>query len=332
MKVAPGAQPLSVEGSDGGECESCCRLRDRVRRARRTRAEGCSRQVATLRGEIVKPTDITYIRSGDGEIAYQVMGDGPIDLLIIGYVYTMESHLDEPRLARFVHGLASFSRVIRFDRRGVGLSDPFSLDAPPTLEQGAQDALMVLDAVGSEKAALMTDAGTSHVAVLLAASHPSRVSDLVLVHPYARGRRDHDYRWGYDDEQAERAIEDAARNIREPTFDTGWGPSTSDDAAMMEWRARWGRRATSPSTARALMRVTLDSDVRPLLSALRARTLVITRRDARAALRGMSEEFAQRIQGARVVEVPGDSPIPWTHHTPRCSKRSRSFSLVRNRP
>lgn len=255
--------------------------------------------------------DITYVRSGDGEVAYQVMGDGPIDLLIIGYIFAMESHLDEPRLARFLEGLASFSRVIRFDRRGVGLSDPFSLDAPPTLEQGAQDALVVLDAVGSEKAAVMTDAGASHVAVLLAASHPSRVSDLVLVHPYARGRRDDDYRWGYDDAQAAQAIEAAAESIRRAER-TSWGPGALADAAFMEWSAKWARRATSPSTASALMEVTLDSDVRPLLSTLRTRTLVITRREARTGQRGMSEDFAERLPDSTLVDVEGDSPLPWT--------------------
>lgn len=255
--------------------------------------------------------DINYVRSGDGEIAYQVMGEGPIDLLIIGYTFAMESHLDEPRLARFINGLASFSRLIRFDRRGVGLSDPFSLDAPPTLEQCAQDALIVLDAVDSEKTAVFTDAGASHAAVFLAASHPSRVSDLVLVHPYARGRRDDDYRFGFDEVRTEQAIENAAKNIRDPTFNTGWGFAARDDQALIEWGARWSRRSNSPSTARALMQVTLDSDVRPLLSTLRARTLVITRQGARTGMRAMSQDFAERIPGAKLIDVPGDSPIPW---------------------
>ena len=129
-----------------------------------------------------------YARSSDAELAYEVMGDGPIDLLLLSYGIPVSAHHDYPPLARHLERLATFSRVIRMDRRGMGMSDPILPDQPATLEQGAEDALAVLDAVGSQQAAILTDQGTTHIGVLLAASHPERVSKLIDPLPSVRTR------------------------------------------------------------------------------------------------------------------------------------------------
>src|SRR6059058_3199797 len=145
-----------------------------------------------------------YTRSGDLHIAYQVMGEGPLDLVYVpGWVSHVELAWEEPTLARFLQRLASFSRLIMFDKRGTGLSDPVPLDRLPTLEERMDDLRAVMDAVGSERAALMGTSEAGALSLLFAATHPSRTAALVLLNSYARLAYAPDYPHGIPVEQAQ---------------------------------------------------------------------------------------------------------------------------------
>jgi class 3 adenylate cyclase/pimeloyl-ACP methyl ester carboxylesterase len=254
-----------------------------------------------------------YAKSGDVHIAYQVVGDGPIDvLLLVADFIPTDAWEEQPRLAHACRRLASFSRLIRCDRRGVGLSDPITPGSPPTLEQWIQDALAVLDAVGSEQAVVIGANDAGAVAALLAATHPQRVRALVFVNSYARATQTPDYPWGWPESLAAKMVEDTI----EPADDIGWGlegvaPSMADDDEFRRWWDRAGNRGASPATARALLEVYLRSDVRDILDVIDVPTLVVHRVDDRGITIGNGRYLAQHIPGAKLVELPGDDDIFW---------------------
>jgi class 3 adenylate cyclase len=256
--------------------------------------------------------NIGYARSDDVHVAYQVMGDGERDLLVImdGFIPidTMDA---EPRLARSMRRLGSFARLIRFDRRGIGLSDPVSPSAPPTLEQWVEDALAVLDAAGSTEAVVLAPAEASLVGLLFAATHPGRVSALVIVNGWARGLVDTDYPRGISKERAEQFL-DATNPSPEASTAEGvamFAPSAANDRNFREWWDETGRRGASPATARALTRVAIESDVRAVLPAIRVPTFVVHFRDEYFVELG--RYLADRIPGARFVEIDGADNYWW---------------------
>ncbi len=253
-----------------------------------------------------------YAKSGAVHIAYQVMGDGPIDLLLVpDGIIPIELMTEQPAYARFLDGLASFSRLICYDRRGIGLSDPITASAPPTLEQWVDDARAVMDAVDAPRAAAVGVAEGGYVATLLAASHPDRVSALVLVNATAsvsspfphlgtaaealtRLNRSVDDDWGTD------------------TSGVEWfAPSLAHDAGFHQWIARAQRRAASPAVMRAMFEVMYLSDIRQVLPAVRVPTLVIHRAGNRFLTPEHGRYLAAQIPGARYVEVPGDDHVPY---------------------
>ncbi len=255
-----------------------------------------------------------YARSGDAYIAYQVLGEGPPDVLYLSSgTISIDSIDDEPGFARFHRDLASFSRLIRMDLRGVGLSDPIDPSVPPTLERWVGDAVAVLDDAGSPRAALCGADEGALVAMLSAAIHPDRTAALILLNAYARVLRDVDYPFGVPAHVLER-FQQSVETGR--TGEVGadlelFVPGVTSDERFRRWWERAGNRGASPATARALARTRLESDLRQVLPAIQVPTLIVHRKDNRAVRVEHGRYLAEHIPGARYVEVPGDEHLPY---------------------
>jgi pimeloyl-ACP methyl ester carboxylesterase len=253
-----------------------------------------------------------YARSGEATIAYQVAGEGALDLLFLpGWVSQIEQLWEGPALRRFLERLAVFSRLILFDRRGSGLSD--GAGDSFTLEHEARDALAVLDAVGSERAALLTYGLGGPVGALLAADHPERVGALIMYASIARTSWAPDYEWAMT--VADRA-EWTERTVAAWGESDGPGlslvaPSMADDPGLTTWFARLQRLAASPSAARTLLSSAVDLDVRETLPRIRVPTLVMHRAGDTAWDPRHSRYLAEHIPGARHVELEGVDSLPF---------------------
>ena len=248
-----------------------------------------------------------YAKSGDVNIAYQVVGDGPLDLVLVpGHVSHVELGWEEPSYARFFQRLASFSRLIMFDKRGTGLSDRVSVTELPTLEQRMDDVRAVMDAVSSERAALLGFSEGGTMAALFAATYPQRTSALVL---YGALARRIDLR--PTEEQLQPIFDAMERSWGQVTDIDLWAPSRADDQHFKELWARYVRSAASPGAAVALFRMNMQMDVSDVLPAIRVPTLVIHRTGDRAVGVDLGRYLAERIPGAKYVELPGDDHIPW---------------------
>jgi class 3 adenylate cyclase len=247
---------------------------------------------------------IRYARNGDVSIAYQVFGDGPVDLVLVGgFVSHLELLWESPLVRRLYERLSGFARVICWDKREQGLSD--RLGQPPTLEQGMEDLRAVMDAVGSRRAALMGASEGGPMAILFAASFPDRVSHLVLYGTYARLTRAADYPVGFPRDRVEERLEGMVANWGEAVGLELFMPSLADDDELAAWWMRLLRSGTSPRAALALMKMYLELDVRPALAAITAPTLVLQRRDDRVAPVAFGRALAAAIPGARYVELSG---------------------------
>jgi class 3 adenylate cyclase len=264
-----------------------------------------------------------YANSNDVNIAYRVVGSGKIDLLWYpgAPLLPMECVDDEPAYARFQERLASYCRIIQFDARGVGLSDPTPPSELPTLEQWVRDAIAVLDTVGCEKAALFAPRDATLQAVLFAAAHPDRVVRMVVVNGFARLRRDNEYLHGIPNDVLDRFLFSITEATSTPSttsedqFLSVAAPSVASDPSFRRWWLRAGRQGASPATARSILRVVYDADVRPLLSSVEAPTLIIHRRDNRNFRVGHGRFLAEHIPGARYVELPGSDCLFWVGDT-----------------
>ena len=254
-----------------------------------------------------------YVKSGDAHIAYQVVGDGPADLIVVrGYISHLDVAWESPALAAFYRRLASFCRLILFDKRGTGLSDRVPEDRLPTLEQRMDDMRAVMEAVGSERAALLGASEGGPMCLLFAATYPERTLGLLLWGCFAR----YDWRrsfigryWGGE------TVDDALDRLEREWGDGGdlaaMAPSLAGDEAA---RRAWGRAqrlAATPTAARALLRMMLDIDVRPLLPAIRVPVVILHRADEVAVDVSHSRYMAEHIPGARYVELPGSDHLPW---------------------
>jgi class 3 adenylate cyclase len=260
-----------------------------------------------------------YAKCGDMDIAYQVFGDGPVDLLVLpGPFIPIDSIDAEPSLYRFHRRLASFSRVIRFDQRGMGLSSrvPSMEMMGPTF--WAEDALAVMDAAGSEQATIFGSGYTAMSGLVLAADYPERVRSLVIVNGAARVLRAPDYQVGADVSAA-----DPFRTVAldpdavEQGFDVlGFiAPTVARDDAFRSWWDLAGNRAASPSMARALNEVLAASDVRDTLARISAPTLILHRENALFVSVGHGRYLAEHIAGSRYVELPGADSLHWVGDT-----------------
>jgi class 3 adenylate cyclase len=250
---------------------------------------------------------IRYAKSGDVNIAYQVTGDGPDLVLVPGFVSHLELDWDEPRAARFLERLGSFSRLIRFDKRGTGLSDrPGGL---PDLETRMDDVRAVLDAVGSDGAALFGYSEGAPLSILFAATYPERTSALVVYGGYAKRIRSEDYPWAPTDDER-RAY--AERIEREWGVEADLGTMAPNaDPALRSWWAARARAAASPGAARALVEMNSLVDVRDVLPAVSAPTLVLHRVGDRDSRPDEGRYIAERIPDARFVELSGEDHVPW---------------------
>jgi pimeloyl-ACP methyl ester carboxylesterase len=258
---------------------------------------------------VMKRGEIGYARSGDVNVAYEVVGDGPIDLVLVsGFVSHLEHDWDEPRSAHFLERLASFSRLIRFDKRGTGLSDrPGGL---PDLETRMDDVRAVMDATGSERAALFGYSEGGPMSVLFAATYPTRATALVLYGTYAK-RRDptDDYPWAATWEERQQYADEIERSWGWETDMKRMTPYADD--AMADWWARRAHAAASPGAARDLILMNSQVDVRHVLPAVNVPTLVLHRSGDIDSRVDEGRYIAERIPGARFVELPGDNHIPW---------------------
>ena len=261
-------------------------------------------------------SETRYARSGDLSIAYQVVGDGPFDLVYVpGWVSNIELMWEEPGLAGFLERLASFSRLILFDKRGTGLSDPVPTDGLPTLEERMDDVRAVMDAAGSERAALLGHSEGGNMCVLFAATYPERTTALLLLGSYAKRLRSQDYPWAPTVEQRAREIEETEATWGSPEAFRALAPSKAEDQAFQHWIGRYLRQSASPKAAAALMRMNTQIDVRDVLPTIGVPTLLIYRTDDADVQVDEGRYIAERIPGSRFVELPGVDHLMWTGDT-----------------
>jgi class 3 adenylate cyclase len=252
----------------------------------------------------VTPPRTQYARSRGASIAYHVVGDGPVNLVYApGPASQVELMWEEPVTARYLHRIASFARLVMFDRRGTGLSDP--VDSPPTLEQQMDDVQAVIRAADLERTSLfgVSDSG---LCALYAATHPDEVTSVVL--------------WGVAASGAQ-AVTPEYKNAILTLVEDGWGrggllpfyaPSRVEDQRFAAWFAHYERAAVSPGMARRLLEFAMQVDIRDVLPTIRVPTLVLHRRDDALVSVDLGRALAQRIPSASFVELPGADNYPWS--------------------
>lgn len=257
-----------------------------------------------------RPPETRYARAGGVSIAYQVIGDGPLDLVHIpSWITNVEENWNEPGYARFLRRLASFSRLILFDKRGTGLSD--RVEAMPTLEQRIEDVHAVMAAVGSRQAALFGSTEGSAMCALFAATYPERTRALVMYGAYAKRIRSTDYPWGPSMAEREVFYDTFTREWGGPTVLDLLARSMKDDVRFRQWWAGYLRRSASPGAALALTKMNTAIDIRHVLPTIRVPTLVVHRTgDPLCPVEG-ARYIAANIPDARYVEVPGVDHMPF---------------------
>ena len=260
----------------------------------------------------MKMPQTRYAKSGSLNIAYQVVGQGPLDVLFApGWISNVELGWEDPAIARFYERLASFSRLILFDKRGTGLSDRVSDEHPPTLEDRTDDIRAVLYAVGSRRAAIFGVSEGGNMSVVFAATYPSRTAALITYGIFAKRIWSPDYPWAPTPAERQAWLDGLA---------AGWGgvvdfgtiaPSVAHDERISAAFARRSRLSVSPSAAVALGRMNTDIDIRAVLPVLSVPTLVFHAVDDRDVNIEEGRWIAQRIRGARLIELPGGDHIPF---------------------
>jgi|EndMetStandDraft_7_1072992.scaffolds.fasta_scaffold26696_3 pimeloyl-ACP methyl ester carboxylesterase len=257
---------------------------------------------------MVDVSETRYAKNGDAHIAYRVAGDGPIDLVLIAdWFGHVEAAWEEPSLVRCFECLGSFARLLIFDKRGVGMSDPVPLAPPPPLDDWMDDVRVVMDAAGSRQAAVVGVGAGGPMAMLYAAAHPERVSALVLVNTYARLARADDYRFGFPEEARRRILEESYTDFNQFT-DILSTPDPADPGFAERW-ARYLRQAASPGSAHAMREMMFEVDVRAVLPTIQAPTLVLHRRDDPWIRNLHGRHLADHIPEARYVELEGSEDL-----------------------
>ena len=257
---------------------------------------------------------VRYTRSGDVSIAYQVVGEGPLDLVLVhGWVCTFQPGWEDARISSFYRRLASIGRLILFDKRGTGLSDRLSPDRLPDLETRMDDVRAVMDATGSERAILLGISEGGPMSLLFAATHPERTAGLVLLGTFPRVMWAPDYPIGTSEEEMRRRLGVADRDDWAQAITAEWlgrsAPAIAPGSPRFAWYSSYVMRGASPAGATALRLMNAAIDVRHVLPAISVPTLVAYRRDESYAR--SSRYIAERIHGAEVAELPGDDHLPW---------------------
>ncbi len=258
-----------------------------------------------------------YATTNDGaHLAYHVRGAGDIDVLFPSYGFISVAAFDEePHIASFLERLGSFARIICFDWRGIGLSDPFDPANPPSLELQAHDVLAVMDDVGSNRAAFFASLLAGPIALLMGATHPDRIAALVLVNTTARVVEADDYEFGVPVDVARRFADEVIEPAAEAdaaSVVAVHAPSVAGDDRFVAWWEDAGRRGASPAIARALQLTLFDVDVRDLLPSIHIPTLVLQRRETQWFRPGHGGYLAEHIPGAQLVELAGADMPPFT--------------------
>jgi class 3 adenylate cyclase len=266
-----------------------------------------------------------YARTSDGSVAYQVVGTGPIDLVFIQtWVANIDVMWEQRLIASFLQRLAAFCRLIVFNKRGTGVSDPLPQEVGPTLESWMDDVGAVMDAAGSERAAVFGHGVGAQEALLFAGAHPERVSSLVLLDGFARLVRDSDYPAGMPDAAARRWANDSLNTGTE----RGLGylaPSLVGDARLRTWWARYVRLSVRPVDLAAVSQAALTRDVRPVLATIKAPTLILQHRDGQFIRAGHGKHLADAIHNARYVELPGADYLYFAGDTDQVIREVREF-------
>jgi DNA-binding SARP family transcriptional activator/class 3 adenylate cyclase/predicted alpha/beta hydrolase len=275
-----------------------------------------------------------YAKASDGvHIAYQVIGDGPFDLVEVGgFASHLEFAWEGVEYSHYLHRLSRFARLISFDKRGTGMSDPVPVHALPSLEQRMDDFRAVLDAVGSERAALFGESDGGQMAALFAATYPERTRALVTYGSYARLRSAPDFPLGQSDEFLDDFATDMEANwggeIPEGSM---WAVTASRNPQFRDWLARWNRNSASPGAAATMLRMIYEIDVRQVLPAIRVPTLVLHRVDDPLIPIDHGRYFAAHIPGAKFVELPGDDRLVFAGDVDRLVDEIEEF-LTGHRP
>jgi pimeloyl-ACP methyl ester carboxylesterase len=256
---------------------------------------------------------VRYARSGDANIAYQVVGDGPLDLVfVMGWVSHLEYFWNEPAFARFLTRLSSRARLILFDKRGTGLSDPVPISQLPSLEQRLDDVRAVMEAAGSERAVLFGVSEGGPLCSLFAATYPEKTDALVMIGSYARRLQAPDYPWGYTSGDRDRFCQTIIDDWGGPVGIEERAPSMAADPEFRRWWASYLRMGASPGAAVALTRMNAAIDIRDVLPTIRVPTLVMHRAGDRCLHVEEGRYLASRIPGATFIELPGDDHLPFT--------------------
>jgi len=262
----------------------------------------------------VREAETRYADSDGVSIAYQVHGEGPLDLVFVpGFVSHVELYWEDPAPARFLRRLGSFARIVIYDKRGQGLSDRGG--GPPTLEQSMDDLTAVIAAAGCERPAIFGVSEGGPMSLLFAATYPDRVSSLVLYGAFARMLKAPDFPQGIPAEGLERWVEIVRRDWGSAVGVDLWAPNAVGDRDFERWWSRLLRYGTSPAGAVALMDLYKEIDVRSVLPAIDVPTLVLQRRDDRIARVGQGRYMAEAIPGAKYVELEGGDHLPVTGDT-----------------
>ena len=266
-----------------------------------------------MRPEPLRP-ETRYAQGADGSyVAYQVFGEGPQHLVFVpSWLTNLDAMWDEPTLAAYLDRLASFARVVCFDKRGTGVSDPVPLASLPTIETWMDDLTTVLDAAGIHEAAVLGDTEGGPMVAVFSASHPERVTALVLANTFARWRRAEDYPIGMPEETAEKLVD---------RYEQHWGvtseildltaPSAAHDPRFRAWFTRYQRLAMSRGAASTMYRWVTQLDVRAVLPSIRVPTLVVHRVDGRHHRLAFGRYLTEQIPGAKLAELPGADTFPF---------------------
>ena len=253
-----------------------------------------------------------YARIGDLHIAYQTLGEGPIDVVLADQWFShMEGQWDVPPLAELRRRLAGFARLILFDKRGVGMSDPVALQSLPSIETWMDDLRAVMDAARCGEAALVATMGGTMMALVMAASHPDRLRALVVVDGFARLPIAPDYPVGQPADEVERRMDQTESSWGQGFMLDAFAPSMRAVPGLRDAWARYERLSVSPGSARAMIRNLYQIDVRHVLPSVRVPTLVIQHPDAKGIHAGHGRYLAEHIAGARHVELPGSDNLAW---------------------
>lgn len=286
--------------------------------------ETAHRRGYRFRGDEFSPVDVPppaktialprvhYARSGSVNIAYQVIGSGPVDLVfVMGWVSHLEYFWNEPSFARFLTRLSSMARLILFDKRGTGLSDPVPVNELPTLERRMDDVRAVMDAAGSDHAVLLGVSEGGPMCSLFAATYPDKTEALIMIGSYARRLRDDDYPWGPTPAERDAFCNTLLDEWGGPVGVEERAPSLAHDDEFRDWWAAYLRMGASPGAAVALTRMNAEIDVRAVLPSVRVPTLVLHRSGDRCLNVEEGRYLASHIPGAEFVALPGDDHLPF---------------------